>query len=140
MILELFIVLITVAIILIALGYYMDMSELSVVGFVFLFILSSFVLLPGRLQYKVGETIENHPACMSCNNITFYYTNPETNRTTLTSHTTNETISYIASSTITNNYTSFNDSTTHYIGYFLTIISALGMIFVIIRMIYGGKY
>lgn len=111
MILELFIVLITVAIILIALGYYMDMSELSVVGFVFLFILSSFVLLPRNLELKTGEQVI-----------------------------TNSTISNITTSQISYTYEKYNDNTTHYIGYFLSIISALGMIFIIIRMIYGGKY
>lgn len=139
MILELFIVLIAITLVLIVAGYYMDMSELSVVGFAFLFILSSFVLLPGRLQYKVGETVENHPACMSCRNITSYYTDPVTNRTTLTTLDSNETYSYIASSTKVYEYASYNDTTTHYIGYFLSIISALGMIFVVIHMIYGGK-
>lgn len=105
MILELFIVLIAVAIILIALGYYMDMSELSVVGFVFLFILSSFVLLPKQLEYKTGLLYNSTGTIQE----------------------------------VTYKYAYYDDDTTHYIGYFLTIISALGMIFVIINMTVNNR-
>jgi len=105
MILELFITLIAISLILVVLGYYMRMTELSVVGFAFLFILSSFVLLPRNLEYKNGAS---------------YVTNGST-------------------STITYNYATYDDTTTHYFGYFLSIISALGMIFVIVYMVKGEQ-
>lgn len=82
----------------------MEMSELSVVGFVFLFLLSTFVLMPRNLEYKVGEF----------KNIT------------INNNTTYEVTTY--------NYNKYDDNTTHYFSYFLSIISIIGMIFVIINI------
>lgn len=143
MILEIFIVFMVIAILLVIMGYYMGMTELSVVGFVFLFLLSAFVLIPGRLQYKVGESVVNHPACFSCNNNLTVLYSPD-NRSEIIGYQigtgNNDTFSYVASSETINEYATFNDQTAHYFGYFMSIISALGMIFVIIRMVYGENY
>lgn len=82
----------------------MEMSELSVVGFVFLFFLSTFVIMPKNLEYKSGE-IKN---------------------ITINGNTTYEVVTY--------SYDKYDDNTTHYFSYFLSIISIIGMIFVIVNI------
>lgn len=84
-------------------------SAQAVIGFFFLFILS-FVLINGNITYKVGS---------------------QTNSTILeyTSYI-NESITLSNSTSIINQadqYQSYNDSSTHNLGYWLAIASAIGM-------------
>lgn len=101
MILDLFIVLILIAIILIWLGTYIKIELFSVIGFFFLFLLAAWIILPnnitgGALQYETG----------------------------ITANTTGDI------TTITYNYTDYNDQTTHYVGYFLAVSSLFGVFLV----------
>ena len=94
MILDVFIVLIVIALSLIGFGlYFADMRFLSIVGCIFLFILAAFVILPNKLQYQSGNIVTDNG---STSNIVYTY-----------------------------NY--YNDDTTHYVGYFLSIVSFLAI-------------
>ncbi len=66
MYLTLFVVFICIALVLIGLGLYKpEHSELSLIGFFFLFLLST-VLLGGDIQYKIG--VNNTYSCLCCEN------------------------------------------------------------------------
>lgn len=95
MILELFFVLIVIALVLIGMGLYSeDMRMFGIIGCLFLFLLGVYVILPNNLEVKNGFNLVDYG-----------------NGTTETT--------YI--------YQAYNDSTTHYIGYFLSIIGIFGM-------------
>ena len=96
MILEVFIVFMALALILILLGFIMDMTILSIVGFLFIFVLNAFVIMPYNLYYVSGSVINSSGAL------------------TYVSHV----------------YTAYNDATTHYIVYYLFIMSFLGVILI----------
>ena len=66
MILELFVVLLGLALVLIALGVYIKIEFFSIIGFLFIALLSLFVIMPqylgiaeytGSLEYRVGANI-----------------------------------------------------------------------------------
>ena len=95
MILELFIVLIVIALVFIGLGVYSsEMRVFGIVGCLFIFLLGIFVILPNSLEVRSGSNIT------------------ELNATT---------------SQTTYNYVVYNDYTTHYVGYFLSIVGMLGI-------------
>lgn len=95
MILELFIVLIAIALVFIALGLYSnELRMFGVIGCLFLFLLGVFIILPTSLEIRSGSNI-----------------------TDLGAGVTQVDYSYVA----------YNDQTTHYVGYFLSIVGALGI-------------
>ena len=107
MILSLYIVLIAISLILIIIGLAKPTeSAQSLIGFFFLFLLS-FVILNGNLEYETGADI----------NTTYGYTGDSVVST---------------AQTITNNYANFDDTTSHRIGYYLALASAIGFIGVIV--------
>ena len=97
MILELFVVLIVVALVLIALGLYVKIAAFSVIGCVFLFLLGVYIILPNDLELRTGSNVIDNGAG-------------------------GYNVSYV--------YSSYNDSTTHNVGYLLAIIGFLGVFLV----------
>ena len=89
MILALFIALLALCVVLLFLGYFTDDELYVTVGLFFLFLLSVFVILPGKLEYQTGA-----------------------NYTTTS-------VTYV--------YSSWNDSTSHWIGYGLGAGCGLGI-------------
>lgn len=62
----LYLALLVISLILVALSLYRpEHSELGIVGFIFIFILS-FVMIGGDIQYKIGVNETNHYACLCC--------------------------------------------------------------------------
>lgn len=125
--LTLFVVFILLSIIIIALGLFRpEHTELSLVGFVFLFLLSM-VILEGNIQYKVGEDI----------NTTYNYSCIET------CDQTGNTSLMLSSTTITNRdvYDTFTAGGTlsHLVGYWLAIASIIGFIGVLMSLKYQFK-
>lgn len=55
MILELFAILMAISLVLVGFGYWLHVPLLGVIGFVFLFVLSVFIILPVNVQVKSGE-------------------------------------------------------------------------------------
>jgi hypothetical protein len=95
MILELFIVLIVIALVFIGLGLYSEeLRVFGIIGCLFLFLLGVFIILPNSLDIRSGSNI-----------------------TDLGSGSTSVVYSYVP----------YNDSTTHYVGYFLSIVGFLGI-------------
>lgn len=97
MILELFIVLIVIALVFIGLGLYSDeMRVFGIIGCLFLFLLGIFIIIPNQLYIRSGSTITS------------------VNSSTIASY----------------NYIPYNDQTTHYVGYFLSIVGMLGILLI----------
>lgn len=95
MILELFIVLLILALVFIGLGLYSeDLRSFGIIGCLFLFLLGVFIILPNNLEIKSGSIVNTTGGV----------------------------------SDITYQYVVYNDVTTHYVGYFLSIVGVLGII------------
>lgn len=78
MILELFSVLLIISIVLIILGFIIDIPLLSLIGFVFLFLIS-FPLINNTLMYRTGSTIvENATATLIVDNYATFSDNTHT--------------------------------------------------------------
>lgn len=117
MILDLFIIFLVVSLFFVFLSYYIDNPVLSIIGFVFLFLLGS-VILQGNLQYKTGEV----------ENTVYFYDNTSLNQTVLVKN-------YV--------YSYFDDSSqnyilginySHFFGFWFSIIGVLGLVIVIWNM------
>lgn len=104
MILELFIVLVVIALVFIGLGIYSEeMRVFGIIGCLFLFLLGVFIILPNSLEVRSGSTV-----------------------TDLGGGVTDVSYEYVV----------YNDVTTHYVGYFLSIIGFFGIFLVpIVRSI-----
>jgi hypothetical protein len=112
MILELFVLFTAIAFVMICLGLVKpDESAQALVGFLFLFLLAFTVILPGNLEYKTGE---------------------QTNYTYSDGNLTQQDLHYV--------YSSYNDSNTHAFGYWLSLVSVLGFIFVIMGIRRSKNY
>jgi hypothetical protein len=95
MILELFVVLVAIALIFIGLGLYADdLKAFSIIGCLFLFLLGVYIILPNQLEIKSGSTITDLGGGVTSN---------------------------------VYNYVPYNDVTTHYVGYFLSIVAFLSV-------------
>ena len=104
MILTFFLFFIGLSLALIALGLFRsEHTELTLIGFVFLFLLS-LVILFSNITYKVGEQT----------NTSFFYT-------------VNATINYTVENKV-DIYTPFTDTNTHNFGYWLAVLSVVGFI------------
>lgn len=102
MILTLYVVLIAIALVLIILGLAKPAeSAQAIIGFFLLFLLS-LIIIGGNLEYATGADI----------NTTYTYTGSQVTAT---------------DQIVTNRYSNFNDSTSHQVGYYLAIGSAIGM-------------
>ena len=98
MILELFIVLIAVALVFIGLGLWKEeMRVFGIIGCLFLFLLGVYVVMPNSLEVRSGSNITDMGGGLT-------------------------TTAYV--------YTPYNDVTTHYVGYFLSIVGVLGILLV----------
>ena len=103
MILTLFGVIVTIALVLIVIGLSRPTeSAQALIGFFLLFLLS-LTILNGNLEYDVGATI----------NTTYTYTGSQVTAT---------------DQTVTNQYAFFDDTTSHRVGYYLAVASAIGLI------------
>lgn len=103
MILSLFAVLAAIALLLVIIGFvFTSHTELSIVGFALLFILSV-ILLNGGLVYVDGSTVN----------------------TTVSYSGSNPTNTY---QVITDTYTPFDDASSHRIGWALSVISVTGVV------------
>ncbi len=97
MILELFVVLVALALVFIALGLYSDeLKVLGIVGCLFIFLLGVYIILPNNLEIRSGSNV-------TYNGLT---------------------------TSIDYKYVVYNDDTTHYVGYFLSIVGLFGILFV----------
>lgn len=97
MILELFIVLVAIALVFVCLGLWSDeLRILGIVGCLFIFLLGVYIILPNNLEIRSGSNIT------SMNGIT----------------------------SVDYKYIVYNDPTTHYVGYFLSIVGIFGIFFV----------
>ena len=113
MILTLFLVFLALALILITLGLFRtEHSELSLIGFVFLFLLS-FIILNSNITYKIG-TETNMTYSYNLLNGTYYVN--ATNELNI------------------DKYTNFSDSNTHNFGYWLVIASFIGFLGVLLGL------
>lgn len=111
MILTLFGVLVAIALILIGLGLFNpNESAQAIIGFLLLFFLSLIILNNG-LEYESGSII----------NTTYSYNAGEV---------------YKTDQVITNTYDLYNDDSTHRVGWYLTLASAVGLIGVIFSIGY----
>ena len=107
MILELFSFIMLLSIVLITLGFvFKDWSAFALIGFTILFILSIIILNSG-LQYQSGATVSSTYG---------YDSNSSLNATT---------------QQITYQYTNWQDSNTHEVGYLLSIVGLVGGVFVL---------
>lgn len=116
----LYVVLIIITLVLIFLSFYApEHSELGLVGFLFLFLLSM-VMIGGDIQYKTGE-----------------------NTTTLTEYTyDNTTLTSTTETAVTvDNYETFTAGGTlsHTVGYYLAVASIVGFIGVLLGLRYQFK-
>ena len=111
MILSLFLVIFIFSFLLIALGviFYDRWSGLAIVGFTFLFLLST-IILNGQLEFESGSTVASTYG---------YGVNG-----TITS--TNQTISYIQ--------TYWKDNTSHWVGLLSSVISAISCFAILINL------
>ena len=118
MLLEVFGVFILISLALITLGFLKEhYSEQALIGFIFLFLLSV-ELLSGSVQYVSGTNSTTYA--------TLEIINDTTNMTSL--HTQE-----------VDTLTSFNDSVSHRLGYYLAVGSFIGLISVIISLRRGMK-
>ena len=118
MYLTLFIVFMALSFILIALGLFRpEHSELSLIGFLFLFLLSM-VILYGTVQYKVGTNTTFEYSCFEdCDNQTFsLLKSKEINIDTY------------------ENFTGGEGWASHTVGYWLAIMSFIGFVGVLIGL------
>jgi len=120
--LTLYVVLIVISLLIIFLGFYRaEHSEFSLVGFMFLFLLSM-VMIEGNIQYKIGENYTY--SCLCCGE---YLDSRE--GTVYGSHIcdANETstMSLTAVNDVYGNFTA-GGTLSHLLGYYLAVASALG--------------
>lgn len=101
MILLLWLSLLALSVVVALLGYFTDEEPYLTVGLTFLFLLS-IVIITGTFQVPNGET----------KNVTFSYVN-----STLSSQ---QEVSAV-------NYTNWNDTTSHIVGYLLAVLSGIGI-------------
>jgi hypothetical protein len=110
MILALYGFLVVISLVLIIIGLLRpDETAQALIGFSFLFILSM-IMVSGNLQYETGANVTT----------SFSYDSSSNTNSTF------QVINY--------NQTNFNDSTAHFIGYWLAIISFLGFLGTILSM------
>lgn len=110
MYLSLFIIFLCLSLILIIIGLFRpEHSELSLAGFLFLFVLSMTIILGGEIQYKIGSNTTYSYTCHTCDQVTY------TNDLTL--------------SQTTDIYENWSGGVFgHFFGYWLAVISAVGFI------------
>ena len=126
MILSLFIVFLLFTLIIIAIGLFRpDHTEISLIGFLFLFLLS-IVILNGEIQYKTGQNYTY--SCLCCNG-------EETQRTGEASYCDGENATLVVTQTI-DNYATWESGGTfsHIVGYWLSVASIVGFIGVILSL------
>ena len=112
--LTLFIIFLLLSFILISLGLFIrEHTELTLIGFLFLFLLS-FVVIGGDIQYKTGENTTNTYGCHTCDAY-------------------NYTVVLDSSETI-NTYgnVSFGGTLAHSFGYWLAVLSLVGFVAVML--------
>jgi len=131
LILSIFLVVIGLALALLVTGFMLDDTALQLVGFAFLFISGS-LLLAGSIEYKSGfELTEYYVYGDNYSGYHWDYTNPPPNCNPSNLdcvklfHTNQTTIFH---------YSTFNDTTSHFVGVFLMIVSILGSAVIFTRL------
>jgi len=123
MILSIFLLVIGLSIALLISGYFLEDTALQLVGFSFLFISGS-LLLAGSVEYKIGEEqLEYYVYGDNYSGYHWDYVNdppacPPNNLECVKLFHTNKTINY--------NYDNFSDTTSHWIGVYLMLVSIIG--------------
>lgn len=102
MIITVFVIMATISLFLISLGYFVNESVYPIIGFFFLFLLSISIIIPGNLEYQLGE------------NVTQNYTYQNA-----TLHSINE--------IHMNTYEKFDSPSAHWFGVWLSVISGVGI-------------
>jgi len=106
MILSLFIILLIISFILIFLGYQTKEGSYYMLGFAFIFILGTSVLLPGQLEIPIGSTTN------------YTYTISPLDSTTIV----------LDSTTETPIYSNMDAFLTHFFGFWITMLGIVGFI------------
>ena len=124
--LTLFLIFLFLSLVLVALGLFRtEHSELALGGFFFMFLLSLIVVLGGNIQYKTGEIYDY--TCLCCGEHIDY----ERQELVFGAfNCTESNSSSLVMTSKTNTYTTFNGEGVlgHLVGYWLTIISVLGLV------------
>lgn len=116
MILILFVILLAISLILVGLGYFTKEGTYYMLGFAFIFILGTFVILPGNLEVPSGSTTTYNYTCGCCQEGRF--TNSTCDNSSL----------IISSETITPTYTSMDSFLTHFFGFWISMLGIVGFI------------
>lgn len=114
MLLELFLMLVALAVFFVVLGYWVSESAYSIIGFIFLFVLSTSILMPGALQHSTGM------------NETTTYTYTDGNLTSTMMVTVDNLAEYPVSSQ-------------RWFGIWIAIISVIGMFISVVELRYRGR-
>ncbi len=114
MILSLFLVLMFIAIFLIVISFWTRESVYSVIGFIFIFVLSTTILLSGNLQYSSGYSMQVLAPC--------------DNNCTEVRQDGNISYAVVTNVVLTDTYDYFDDASSKWFGIWLSIISAIGFV------------
>jgi len=137
MIVTIFVILLTISIFLIALGYAVGETAYSIIGFFFLFLLSVSIILPGNLEYKTGtEQIYEYGSNFTDYHWDQYMPGDEP------SFNPSDDVAFLFHVHETDIYTAFDNASSHWFGLWLSIISGLGIAVSLVdikRLIGGGN-
>jgi len=123
MIVVIFIILVALSLFLISLGYLVNENAYSIIGFFFLFLLSITIVYPGNIAYKTGEqTVYTYGA-----NFTTSVHWDELHPSTYPTFNPSEDPIYLFHTNITNSYSYFDSSSSHWFGIWLAVISGVGI-------------
>jgi len=131
-ILTIFLVIVGLAIALLSTGFMLEDTALQLVGFSFLFIAGS-ILLSGVVEYKIGEN--NYKTYAYGDNYTSEHWSYDTPKPNCNSSDPLEcVVLFHINESITYKYITFNDSTSHWIGIYLMIVSVIGSAVIFTRL------
>lgn len=122
MIVQIFLILLSISIFLICLGYYSKEIAYSIIGFFFIFLLSTSIIIPGNLQYKTGE----EEIYIYGNNFTDYHWD-EYQPDDYPKFNPSDDKAFLFHKNITSIYTNFDSSSSRWFGIWLAVISGLGI-------------
>lgn len=136
MFLTLFIIFLCLSLVLIIVGLVKpEHSELSLAGFMFMFILSMVIILGGDIQYKTGVNETYEYSCLCCSN-----GQTTTSPGICTAELNNSAKMEVTKVLKIDNYENWNSGIFgHFFGYWLAIVSAVGFIGVLAGLRGGIK-
>jgi len=132
MILSIFLIVIGLAVVLIGLGFLTNDPAIQILGLSFLFIGGS-ILLAGNVEYQTGINISEY--YVYGDNYSGYHWDYDTPHPECNPSNPLECVALMHTErTETNLYNNFNDTTSHFIGVYLMIISIFGMAVILTRL------